>query len=186
MDGINGITATTLGLWGAVTLLEGRNAGIDSLVLIGALTAGACLGFLPWNAPAARLFLGDVGSYLLGGTRGGRLVLAWHGGARITVVAAPLVPYAADVIATLVRRALRRESLTEPHREHFYQVLTGPWPIGHAVVACLYGVVAFACGAVALVAPTAVALTVFAVVALAVAVGPHFLDRMPVVSEDAA
>ena len=41
-----------------------------SLTVLGVLSLGCGLGFLPWNVPQARLFLGDVGSYLIGGLAG--------------------------------------------------------------------------------------------------------------------
>jgi UDP-N-acetylmuramyl pentapeptide phosphotransferase/UDP-N-acetylglucosamine-1-phosphate transferase len=37
------------------------------VTVIGAVTAGAALGFLPWNFPKARFFMGAVGSYFSGG-----------------------------------------------------------------------------------------------------------------------
>jgi UDP-N-acetylmuramyl pentapeptide phosphotransferase/UDP-N-acetylglucosamine-1-phosphate transferase len=136
MDGINGITSLTMAVWGLVALLVGRQHDADGLALVGALAAGAALGFLPWNSPVPRLFLGDAGSYLFGALAASGLVLAWGEGAPVLLVAAPLAVYAADTAWTLVGRARRGARLTEAHREHTYQHLTsGPtaWP--HLAVA---------------------------------------------------
>ena len=62
MDGINGLATSQALLCGlAFALLPGFAAPI-----LGIAVAGACLGFLPFNFPRARLFLGDVGSGGLG------------------------------------------------------------------------------------------------------------------------
>lgn len=143
MDGINGITGSTAVVWGVSTLLVGRGALDASLQTIGAVTAGAGLGFLPWNTPQAQLFLGDVGSYLFGGlcaagisqAASRDLCLAWH-------VAAPLLPYAADAAQALALRALRGELLTEAHREHVYQRLVDEQGLTHVQVAALHAATA--------------------------------------------
>ena len=66
MDNMNGLCAG-LGFLGA--LLFGLIAGRDGeylVALISFLTAGALLGFLPFNFPKATAFLGDAGSHLVG------------------------------------------------------------------------------------------------------------------------
>lgn len=121
MDGINGITALTALAWGAVVVLGATTAGT---VALGALTLGAALGFLPWNLPRARMFLGDAGSYLVGALMTAALLVEQAAGGRTLLVLAPLVPYLLDTGVTLVRRAARGERLTEAHREHLYQRLS--------------------------------------------------------------
>ena len=135
MDGINGITSLTMTVWGVSALSVGLASGLGSLTVIGAATAGGALGFLPYNAPRARMFLGDVGSYLFGGLAAMGVLLAATGGASVAVVLAPLAPYAADTGSALVRRAIRRESLTQAHREHVYQQLTSGLGFAHLPVA---------------------------------------------------
>lgn len=123
MDGINGISGSTAAVWGFATLATGREVSDPVLQTVGAVAAGAGLGFLPWNAPVAHIFLGDVGSYLFGGMMAagiahasGRPGLMWR-------VAAPLLPYGADAAQAILRRARAGESLTEAHRAHVYQRL---------------------------------------------------------------
>lgn len=123
MDGINGISASTATLWGFHAIAAGRHYGISDLPVIGALAAGAGIGFLPWNAPAASIFLGDSGSYLFGSLVASGLSTATSY-RTAAIVAAPLALYFTDVTVTLVRRAVRGERLTEAHREHIYQRIT--------------------------------------------------------------
>ena len=81
------------------------------------------LGFAPFNRPAAKVFLGDVGSLPIGLLLGWCLLeLAWHG----QPAAALLLPayYLADATITLFRRIVRREPFWSAHRSHFYQRAT--------------------------------------------------------------
>lgn len=145
MDGINGISALTAIVWGinAILLDDESNA---QLAVIGALTAGAGVGFLPHNAPTARLFLGDVGSYALGAAMAAG-VLSQHSLRNRYRVAAPLLAYAADASQALLKRASAGKALGEPHREHIYQVLVDRFHYSHSQVAIFYAILATALAA---------------------------------------
>lgn len=135
MDGINGITSLNMAAWGGVAMLVGSTQGSSLLVAIGAVSAGSALGFLPWNAPQARLFLGDVGSYLFGAMIAIGIVAGAHETSETIVLVAPLALYLADTGAALVKRAIRRESLMTAHREHVYQRLVHDVGLSHVAVA---------------------------------------------------
>lgn len=135
MDGINGITSLNMAAWGGVAMVVGSTNGAPVLVAVGAATAGAALGFLPWNAPTARLFLGDVGSYLFGAMVAIGIVAGVSSQPMTLVLVAPLAIYLADTGTALVRRAVRRESLMAAHREHVYQRLVNDAGLSHVVVA---------------------------------------------------
>jgi UDP-N-acetylmuramyl pentapeptide phosphotransferase/UDP-N-acetylglucosamine-1-phosphate transferase len=137
MDGINGITSVVMAVWGVTALAVAADSGVESLQVIGGVTLGAALGFLPWNALRPRLFLGDVGSYLLGGLVGAGLIVGWLEGASVAVLAAPLAPYAADTGWALVRRARRGSPLMVAHREHAYQRLVHEAELSHVTVCLL-------------------------------------------------
>jgi len=137
MDGINGISALHGTLWGLAALAIGGWHGHSQLATLGAVTAGSLLGFLPWNAPRAKLFLGDSGSYLLGGLIGGGLLLSVgpHHPTNGWVVVAPLTLYLADTAAVLSRRAVQHKPLLQAHREHVYQLLSNECGLSHTTVA---------------------------------------------------
>lgn len=135
MDGINGITSLNIAAWGGVAMLVGSTQGSLMLVAIGAAAAGSALGFLPWNAPKARLFLGDVGSYLFGAMIAIGIVAGAHETSEAVILVAPLTLYLADTGAALVKRAIRRESLMTAHREHVYQRLVNDAGLSHITVA---------------------------------------------------
>ena len=66
MDNMNGLCAGlgVIGAWYFATIAASR--GQYLVALIAFLTVGALLGFLPYNFPNARAFLGDAGSHLVG------------------------------------------------------------------------------------------------------------------------
>jgi UDP-N-acetylmuramyl pentapeptide phosphotransferase/UDP-N-acetylglucosamine-1-phosphate transferase len=142
MDGINGITSLNIAAWGFVAMAIGYAQHEPSLMVIGAVTAGATTAFLPWNAPVARLFLGDVGSYLLGALVGIGILIGAHQTPAVVVLLAPLSIYLADTGTVLLRRALRGEQLTTAHRRHVYQRLVSEAGMSHSTVAALTVVLA--------------------------------------------
>jgi UDP-N-acetylmuramyl pentapeptide phosphotransferase/UDP-N-acetylglucosamine-1-phosphate transferase len=121
MDGVNGISGAHALIGGVVyaCLAGWRRDGFGVAAGL-ALAAGAC-AFLPWNAVRARVFLGDVGSYAIGGALAvlaARLVML---GVPAETVAGPVALYLADVAWTLQRRIRRGERWLEAHRTHVYQ-----------------------------------------------------------------
>ena len=141
MDGIDGLTGITMLVWGGSAMLAGQVGHSAAIMVLGGVTAGAALGFLPSNFPKARLFLGDVGSYLFGGLVAAVVILGAVSGARMALLVAPLGLYLVDVGVTLVRRALEGASLLEAHRDHTYQQLTSAAGLPHRVVSLGAGLV---------------------------------------------
>ncbi|KRE55065.1 hypothetical protein ASG70_06430 [Phycicoccus sp. Soil748] len=166
MDGINGITGFSMGVWGVTAWLAGVSANAPPVWVLGAAAAGAAFGFLPWNAPTARLFLGDVGSYLFGGLIAAAVVVGLATKASPVVLIAPLVLYLADTGTVVLSRAARGVSLMEAHREHAYQRLTGDVGVSHVAVALSIALVAAASAAMWALTPRALA-TLFTICAVA-------------------
>lgn len=123
MDGVNGISALNALLAGTWFAWLGHEYDLAAVTLVASALAGAALGFLPWNAPRAQLFLGDVGSYGIGALVAGLAVLSLGGGAPVAWATAPLLVYLADTGWVILRRARRGAPLAEAHREHVYQRL---------------------------------------------------------------
>lgn len=142
MDGINGITGLNVAAWGLVAMAVGYAENAPSLVVIGAVTAGSTAAFLPWNAPTARLFLGDVGSYLLGAMVGIGIIIGAHQTSSLVVLLAPMSIYLVDTGVVMMRRALRGEHLMIAHRQHVYQRLVSEAGMSHSGVAAVTVVLA--------------------------------------------
>ena len=66
MDNMNGLCAGVGALGALLFALIAAGNGEYLVALTGLLMAGALAGFLPWNFPQARAFLGDAGSHLVG------------------------------------------------------------------------------------------------------------------------
>jgi Fuc2NAc and GlcNAc transferase len=129
MDGVDGIAvseAIFVACGGAgLAFGGGASAGISAA---GFIFASACTGFLVWNWPPAKIFMGDVGSGYLG------YVIAV-----LALAAARDDPVAlwvwlilggvffVDATVTLVRRAVRGDRVHEAHRSHAYQWLARRW-----------------------------------------------------------
>ncbi len=124
MDGVNGISAAHTILGGAAFATLGLLYGSHVLIGAGAVVAAAAATFLPWNAGRAYIFLGDVGSYGLGGILGTLAIYGFVAGIPAEAVIAPLALYLADTGWTLARRAYQGEAWHRPHRTHAYQQLT--------------------------------------------------------------
>jgi Fuc2NAc and GlcNAc transferase len=119
IDGLAGLEAVTVGLSGTALLWW---VGSSGLALVAALVAMSCAGFLWWNWPPAKIFMGDVGSGLLGycfavlalaGEKSGQLPAA--------VWLVLLGVFVVDATFTLISRVLAGERWYTAHRSHAYQ-----------------------------------------------------------------
>jgi Fuc2NAc and GlcNAc transferase len=133
MDGIDGIA----GGQGVIAGIAGSLLALPPWNSLGLAIAGACLGFLWWNRPPARIFMGDVGSTTLGLVFAVLVLVQVRSGVAIEVALLPMAPFVLDATCTLVRRIWRHERLSQAHRSHLYQRLTRHWG-AHLPVTCLY------------------------------------------------
>jgi Fuc2NAc and GlcNAc transferase len=125
MDGLDAIAGCeAVFVSGAGAWLNWREGGTPGLTAAMASLAAACLGFLRWNWPPARIFMGDVGSGFLGFSLGILgLAASQKGILPIEVWAILAGVFIVDATVTLVRRLARGDRWFEAHRTHAYQVL---------------------------------------------------------------
>lgn len=123
MDGIDGIAVAQTISASVTWMLIGLMHGNELLVVGSGIVAAAALGFAPFNIPNARIFLGDVGSYFLGGWLGVLMVIGLRVGIEPEAMVAPVAIYLADTAMALVRKARSGRALYLPHRDHVYQRL---------------------------------------------------------------
>lgn len=142
MDGINGIAAITgivgFGLLAFFAFLSGADSSFVTLAICMSLS---CLGFLPFNMPKAKVFMGDVGSILLGFVFAGMVVWLSRSLLDFICLSAFLFPFYADESTTMAVRIRDGENLTRPHRRHLYQLLTNEKGISHWKISAGYGFV---------------------------------------------
>ncbi|WP_434563088.1 MraY family glycosyltransferase [Pseudomonas sp. R1-6] len=122
MDGIDGIASVeAICVCLGVCLLYWL-AGFDSLILAPLVLAMAVAGFLYWNFPPARIFMGDAGSGFLGITLGLlSLQAAWVSPKLLWVWLILMGVFIVDATVTLLRRLIRGDKVYEAHRSHAYQ-----------------------------------------------------------------
>lgn len=123
MDGIDGLAASQAAI---VALAYGVSAGHGVVSSLGFALAAACLGFMPFNLPKARIFLGDVGSGSLGYALAALATwLALQDWDRAPALLLPLSAFGIDASLTLAMRIVRRQRWWLPHTEHSYQHWAG-------------------------------------------------------------
>jgi UDP-N-acetylmuramyl pentapeptide phosphotransferase/UDP-N-acetylglucosamine-1-phosphate transferase len=125
IDGLNGLAAGSMAL---AALFIGLTSTTPLQQSAGLMLAAGLIGFLPFNYPRARIFLGDVGSQPAGLLVGALGLLRCADPAGLSIPGAALVMplllwgILYDVTFTLARRWRAGERLSEAHRGHLYQV----------------------------------------------------------------
>lgn len=122
MDGADGLAGGMavfgFGAYAVAAALQGHG----EVAVISLSVASAAVGFLLFNFPPARIFMGDVGSIPLGFLAGALGLVGWRDG--IWPAVYPVIvfaPFVVDATVTLVKRAVRRDAVWKAHREHYYQ-----------------------------------------------------------------
>ncbi|MBV4454525.1 MULTISPECIES: MraY family glycosyltransferase [Pseudomonas] len=122
MDGIDGIASVE-----AISVCLGACllywlTGFENLIWPPLLLAAAVTGFLVWNFPPARIFMGDAGSGFLGVILAGLSIqAAWASSQLFWSWLILLGVFVVDATFTLIRRLLRGDKVYEAHRSHAYQ-----------------------------------------------------------------
>ncbi len=134
IDGMDGLAATVVAISALGFALVGGGATLPALAVCGAL-----LGFLVFNRPPARIYLGDGGSYLLGTALALLAARALEGQGRAAWIALPLFVGAplADTAIAVVRRQRSGRSWLAGDRSHVYdQLADRGWPIIRVLLVC--------------------------------------------------
>ncbi len=142
MDGIDGMAGSQAVLGGLVWALFGHWLKNEMITALGLVLSASSLGFLGYNWPPARIFMGDVGSAFLGYSFAVLAVLASRQHPRMGAIALLIVwPLVFDTLFTVVRRWSRGENIFVAHRSHLYQrlVIAGH---SHRTVTLLYAALA--------------------------------------------
>lgn len=128
MDGINGIASveaitTTVSM---AILYYVFNLSLNSDLLL--LLAACVSGFLLWNFPKAKIFMGDACSGFLGLTLGILALIALK--ENLALFCAWIIclgVFVVDATYTLIKRVLNGHKMYDAHRSHSYQILSRRW-----------------------------------------------------------
>ena len=146
VDGLDGLAAGMVAIAATAFFIyivrsDSEFGQASTGALLSVITAGVCLGFLPWNFHPARIFMGDSGSLLLGMLLAiatisglGRNPYPPAGGDLVAVVGTVFVPLLVlaipvlDVLLAIVRRTWRGQGIGHADKEHIHHRLLD---IGH-------------------------------------------------------
>lgn len=180
LDGLDGLASSVaaIGAVGFAVVLDG-----DARVIAMAL-AGAMLGFLVWNRPPARIYLGDAGSYLVGTGLALLVAMTFLAEDGIATPAGALLFVAvpvADTTIAIVRRLRAGRPLFQGDRGHVYdQLVDMGWSSQRSVVACAAAQAALvALGLAASAVPDGLAVALVAVVIAVVGGGALWAFTAP-------
>lgn len=152
MDGLDGMAACTAIIAASFLAVISFCQTSDLIFFLSYIVLASSLGFLFYNFPKARIFMGDVGSQFLGFIFAALAVLAMKnefGQISFWVMPILFFHFIFDTSYTIVRRLRAGDVVTEAHRSHLYQLVNQlGW--SHPKVSLLYAGMCFAQGAAAI------------------------------------
>ncbi len=146
MDGVDGMAVTTALVASVAFAWITFQAGSHFVYLVSLVVVAGVLGFLPWNFPKARIFMGDIGSTFLGFTFACMAIIAARYDISHTsflVIPLLLFHFVFDTSFTLTRRLFSGEKVTDAHRTHIYQLIQ-QMGFSHVQVTSIYMLLAVA------------------------------------------
>jgi UDP-GlcNAc:undecaprenyl-phosphate/decaprenyl-phosphate GlcNAc-1-phosphate transferase len=126
LDGADGLAAGVTAVVAVVLMLAAGELGQLEIVKLSGALAGCCVGFLMFNFPPARIFMGDSGAHFLGITLG---MISILGVAKVAVafaLAAPALALAVPIADTgwaIVRRRRQKAAVSAPDLMHIHHRL---------------------------------------------------------------
>ncbi len=150
IDGRDGIAAGVAILASATMSYVAWDLGHDLIAMLFAALAGAAAGFLPFNFPRARRFLGDSGAYFLGFSLGALSIAGFVDSTGRVPLYIPLVALGLPILDTgvaFLRRFLDRRNPFEPDQDHVHDRIARLVGDSSLVALIIYGLTAVFCAA---------------------------------------
>ena len=144
IDGVDGLAGGICLMLMALLVFVGGGTGPMSFIAAG--MAGALLGFLRFNFPPARIYMGDGGAYFLGFLVGCISIVSSQKGVIAAALTAPLFVLALPILDTslaIIRRGARGLPLFRPDRSHIHHRLIESGFSRRQIVLGIYGFTAF-------------------------------------------
>jgi UDP-N-acetylmuramyl pentapeptide phosphotransferase/UDP-N-acetylglucosamine-1-phosphate transferase len=165
MDGMDGFAGgmTAIG-FGTLAVLGWWNGG-QVFAAANLIIAAGAVGFLIFNFPPAKIFMGDTGSSTLGFLAAGMSLWGNRSGAAPLWISVLIFsPFIVDATVTLLRRVARREKVWQAHKTHYYQRLVQVgW--GHRKTVLLeYGLMVTCAGAALAASQSVTVMTQWAII----------------------
>jgi len=126
IDGLDGLAAGVSAIVALVLLVVGLRREAALTAFLGAGIAGGCIGFLRYNFPPARIFMGDAGSMLLGFLLASISLIRPLKSVAAVALFVPIVALGVPIVesfTTIIRRFWRRRSPLAADRGHIHYIL---------------------------------------------------------------
>ena len=151
LDGADGVAAGSAFFAATVIFIMSVTLGHPAIGLVVAALAGALLGFLPFNFPPARAYLGDSGSLFTGFLLAALAIEGSTKGPMLVVIGVPILAFGVpvfDTTITLLRRVVRGQSIFQRDHDHVHHHLARAGLSARQVAGMVYvASMAFALGA---------------------------------------
>ncbi|MBU1696217.1 MAG: glycosyltransferase family 4 protein [Proteobacteria bacterium] len=148
MDGLNGMAGGNAVITSFFLCIVSFSQGSNFTYIVCYTLIAGTLGFLIFNFPKGKLFMGDVGSTFLGFTFATLAIISsLYDKAHTSLLVIPLLlfHFIYDTFFTFIRRLLAKENVFQAHRTHLYQLLN-QMGYSHTKVTIFYYTVAVAQG----------------------------------------
>lgn len=143
LDGLDGLAAGVSSIASLSLMVLSIYSGYPIAVLLTAILAGSCLGFLPYNFNPASIFMGDTGSTFLGFILAVTSILGLLKSYTIVTILVAILILGLPVFDTafaILRRALSGKPITAPDRGHLHHRLVDKGYSHKRAVITLYGI----------------------------------------------
>ncbi len=141
IDGLDGLACGVSTISSVTMLIVALILSEGNIAVVLAALAGACLGFIPYNANPAKIFMGDTGALLLGFALATVSVTAMFKFYAIITFVVPLLALALplfDTLFAIIRRLLKGQNPMKPDRGHLHHRLIDMGLSQKQAVAVLY------------------------------------------------
>jgi UDP-N-acetylmuramyl pentapeptide phosphotransferase/UDP-N-acetylglucosamine-1-phosphate transferase len=126
MDGLDGLIGGTAAIVSLFFMIITFSQGSTFVYITSYTILAGSIGFLFFNFPPAKIFMGDVGSVFLGFVFATLAIIATrydHSHTSFLVMPLLLFHVIFDTFFTFLRRCVRRENVIQAHRSHLYQLV---------------------------------------------------------------
>lgn len=147
LDGLAGGISLIAGIvFMAIALTRAEPLKAEVPAFLSAAMIGGIIGFLPYNFPHAKIFLGDSGSQLLGFLLATIAILGAFKGPTVLALAIPVLVLGIPILDTslaIVRRGIRGQKIYEPDDEHLHHTMVkkGLSPVQTTLILCAITIV---------------------------------------------
>lgn len=126
IDGLDGLAAGVSAAAAAALTVIALNPWHGFAALVGVVLLGSTLGFLPYNLPPARIYMGDAGALYLGLMLSAASIASTSKSATLLAMVLPMVVLLVPILDTglaVIRRSRRGKDIFRGDREHLHHRL---------------------------------------------------------------